>query len=84
VTISLQHAWRQQVESFMQPLRKNRLILQKRRRLYRLRARGAAATEYLLILTLVVIPLALLLPMFVRMIHLYALRVGGGLHLPFP
>jgi hypothetical protein len=69
----------------MQLPRNNRLMaLQRRRRINRLRARGAAATEYILILALVVIPLALLLPMFVRMIKLYAVRVGGGLHLPFP
>ncbi len=53
-------------------------------RLDKLRCRGAAATEYILILALVVLPIALMLPLFRRMIQLYAMRMSGGLHLPFP
>lgn len=46
--------------------------------------RGAAAVEYVLILALVVLPLALLLPTFVKMVTAYAARMLTIVKLPFP
>jgi uncharacterized protein (UPF0333 family) len=48
------------------------------------RRRGAISTEYLLVLGLVVIPLAAMLPLFIRMIQQYAERVSSLMRLPFP
>ena len=53
------------------------------RRPARLR-RGAAATEYMLILALVVLPIALMSPMFMNMVRIYARRVISLVGLPFP
>lgn len=47
------------------------------------RHRGATATEYILILALVVLPLAALTPMAIRMIKVYSLR-NSLTQLPFP
>ena len=44
---------------------------------------GATATEYMLILALVVLPLAAITPMAVRMIGAYAYRIGWVIRLPF-
>jgi hypothetical protein len=46
--------------------------------------RAAMATEYILILTLVVLPIALLMPMFLSMIRIYAGRMSHLIGLPFP
>ena len=46
--------------------------------------RGAASTEYLLILCLVVIPIAAWMPKFVQMISFYTYRVMEMLRGPFP
>lgn len=48
------------------------------------RGRGAAAVEYMLIMIFVVLPLALLLPLFLTMIRTYAVRIIALLGLPFP
>jgi len=45
--------------------------------------RGGSSIEYILILTLVVIPLALLGPMLTGMIVTYAHRVGWAIRTPF-
>jgi len=45
---------------------------------------GATATEYLLILALVVLPIALLTPLFMNMIKLYGSRIISLMGLPFP
>ena len=47
------------------------------------RARGATSAEYMLILILVVIPIALLAPMLVAMIATYTYRIGWVIRLPF-
>lgn len=46
--------------------------------------RGAIATEYVLILALVVLPLGLLLPLFLDMIYRYSTRLFHYVPLPFP
>jgi hypothetical protein len=46
--------------------------------------RGAVSVEYMLVLGLVVIPLAAMLPLFIRMIQQYAERVSSLMRLPFP
>jgi len=46
--------------------------------------RGATATEYILIMALVVLPLGLMGPVFLRMIKLYGGRMLEMVHLPFP
>jgi len=46
--------------------------------------RGAAASEYMLILALVVLPIGLLLPMFMKMVKLYGGRMTSLIGLPFP
>ena len=48
------------------------------------RRRGAIAMEYILILVLVVLPLALMLPLFLSMIGRYGSRVLMPMPLPFP
>lgn len=45
---------------------------------------GATATEYILILTLVVLPIALLYPMFMQMVKTYGTRMTQLIGLPFP
>ena len=45
---------------------------------------GALATEYLLILALVVIPIAAMLPLFLRMISRYSFRILDMVRIPFP
>jgi len=45
---------------------------------------GAASTEYILILALVVLPLGLLLPLFLNMISIYGNRMLTFIGLPFP
>ena len=45
---------------------------------------GATSTEYLLILTLVVLPIAMLYPLFMRMVKTYGGRMTSTLGLPFP
>jgi len=46
-------------------------------------SRGASAVEYLLVLTIVVIPLALLSPLILRMITTYSGRFFWSIALPF-
>jgi len=53
------------------------------RRLHADRA-GALATEYLLIMALIILPLALLTPMFMNMMQVYAARMIFLIGLPFP
>lgn len=45
---------------------------------------GAAATEYILVLTFIVLPLGLMLPLFLDMIQRYAVRMITYMRLPFP
>lgn len=45
---------------------------------------GATATEYILILALVVLPIALLTPLFLNMLKLYGNRIISLIGLPFP
>jgi Flp pilus assembly pilin Flp len=45
---------------------------------------GATATEYMLILALVVLPIALLFPLFMSMVKTYGARMTGLMGLPFP
>ena len=47
------------------------------------RRRGAASVEYVLVLALVVIPLALLTPLILRMITAYSGRFFWSIALPF-
>ena len=47
------------------------------------RRRGASAVEYILVLTIVVIPLALLTPLIFRMITTYSGRIFWSIALPF-
>lgn len=46
--------------------------------------RGAISTEYMMILALIVLPIALLMPMFMGMIRLYGGRLISLLALPVP
>lgn len=46
--------------------------------------RGAISTEYMLILALVVLPIALLFPVFMQMIRIYAGRMISLAGLPIP
>lgn len=45
---------------------------------------GAMSTEYMLILALVVLPIALLFPLFMRMMKTYGGRMTALMGLPFP
>ena len=45
---------------------------------------GATATEYILILALVVLPIGLLMPMFLNMLKVYGSRIVSLMGLPFP
>jgi Flp pilus assembly pilin Flp len=45
---------------------------------------GATATEYLLILALVVLPIALLTPLMLNMLKVYGTRIVSLMGLPFP
>lgn len=45
---------------------------------------GATATEYIMILALVVLPIALMTPLFMSMLKLYGTRVLSLVGLPFP
>lgn len=45
---------------------------------------GATATEYIMILALVVLPIALMMPLFMSMLKLYGTRVLSLVGLPFP
>lgn len=45
---------------------------------------GATATEYIMILALVVLPIALLTPLFLNMLKVYGTRVLSLIGLPFP
>jgi Flp pilus assembly pilin Flp len=62
----------------MKPLTMNIL-----RRLHRDES-GATSTEYILILALVVLPIALLFPLFMQMVKTYGARMTGLMGLPFP
>ena len=46
--------------------------------------RGATASEYILILALIVLPIGLMLPMFLHMISVYGTRLAWMLGLPYP
>jgi len=46
------------------------------------RIRGGSSVEYILILALVVIPIALLTPVLMRMIENYAGRIAWAIRLP--
>jgi len=45
---------------------------------------GATATEYILILALVVLPIAALFPLFMKMVQTYGGRMTHLMGLPFP
>lgn len=45
---------------------------------------GAMATEYILILALIVLPIGLLFPTFMKMVKTYGGRMTGLMGLPFP
>jgi Flp pilus assembly pilin Flp len=45
---------------------------------------GATATEYILILALIVLPIAMLFPLFMQMVKTYGARMTGLMGLPFP
>lgn len=45
---------------------------------------GATATEYIMILALVVLPIALMTPLFLNMLKVYGTRVLSLIGLPFP
>lgn len=45
---------------------------------------GALSTEYMLIMVFVVLPIAMLLPLFLRMINTYGTRVTSLMRSPFP
>jgi Flp pilus assembly pilin Flp len=45
---------------------------------------GATATEYILILALIVLPIGLLFPLFMQMVKTYGARMTGMMGLPFP
>ena len=47
------------------------------------RRRGAISIEYMMVLTFVVIPLALLTPLMFRMITMYTNRLTWAIALPF-
>ena len=47
------------------------------------RRRGASSVEYLLVLALVVIPIALLSPMILNMVKGYSNRIAFVIRLPF-
>ena len=47
------------------------------------RRRGGSSVEYLLILALVVIPIALLAPVMIQMIKAYTNRIALVIRLPF-
>jgi Flp pilus assembly pilin Flp len=53
------------------------------RRLHRDQA-GAISTEYILILALIVLPIALLFPTFMTMVKTYGTRMTSLMGLPFP
>src|SRR4051794_28222749 len=53
------------------------------RRLHRDDA-GATTTEYILILALIVLPIALMFPMFMQMVKTYGGRMTQMMGLPFP
>ncbi|MBI1337279.1 MAG: hypothetical protein GC164_10000 [Phycisphaera sp.] len=46
--------------------------------------RGALSVEYMLILAVIVMPLALLEPLFMKMVVTYNLRIVRIMGLPFP
>ncbi len=52
--------------------------LRRRRRIW-----GGSSVEYMLVLALVVIPLALLVPMLTRMVGTYGERIFAVIRLPF-
>lgn len=64
------------------PSRKSRLVGAVRR-LHRDES-GATSTEYILILALIVLPIALLYPVFMMMIKTYAGRMTSLMGTPFP
>ena len=45
---------------------------------------GATSTEYILILALIVLPIALMFPMFMKMVKTYGGRMTSMMGLPFP
>jgi len=45
---------------------------------------GATSTEYMLILALIVLPIALLFPTLMQMVKTYGGRMTGLMGLPFP
>ncbi len=62
----------------MQFLSRNSIPARRQRR-----TRGGSSVEYLLILALVVIPIALLSPMLVQMTKAYTNRIALVIRLPF-
>lgn len=45
---------------------------------------GALSTEYMLIMVFVVLPIAAMMPLFLRMINTYGTRVTSLMRSPFP
>lgn len=55
-----------------------------RSNLNRRHRRAAAATEYILIMALIVLPIGLMLPTFMKMVKVYSGRTATMVVLPFP
>jgi hypothetical protein len=45
---------------------------------------GAIATEYLMIMVFVVMPIGLMFPIFMKMVKTYGVRMTSMMGLPFP
>jgi Flp pilus assembly pilin Flp len=58
-------------------------IINALRRLHRDQS-GATSTEYILILALIVLPIALLFPTLMQMVKTYGTRMTSLMGLPFP
>ena len=54
------------------------------RRISSYRRRAATSTEYMMIMALIVLPIALMMPMFMHMIDVYGTRIVAILGLPYP
>ena len=67
---SQQRAWRQKAGSLVKALHEDDY--------------GAMATEYILILALIVLPIALLFPSMMTMVKTYGTRMTSLMGLPFP
>ena len=69
--------------SFFIPSRVRRVTRYRLRQLHRA-VSGATSTEYMMIMIFVVIPIALMMPMFMKMVKTYGSRMTSLMGLPFP